>query len=133
MKYLVTLFLFLILSCSVGAKTQPRGKLMGVFYLQTPYAHIHSSAEVNSESLTTLSCGHPIKVYEEDGLSERWHRIKVASLEGYIKAEFLSRNKVNCLQDRYVRFFSNLKLEISDLYYWGKLYDQFLSGRVGIE
>jgi len=57
----------------------------------------------------------------------------VASLEGYIKSDFLARNKVRCLQDRYVRFFSRLNLEISDIYYWGKLYDQFVSGRVGIE
>jgi hypothetical protein len=44
-------------------------------------------------------------------------------------AKYISRRKPECFQDRYPRFFDNVALELSDMYYWGKLFDQYVEGR----
>ena len=108
-------------------------KLVGVFYLKAPFAHVHLTADRYSQTLTTLSCGHPVKVYADTTVKDEWKSIQVANYSGFVRSIQLSESKVDCWQDRYSRFFSGMKLEISDIYYWGKLYDQFLTGRVGIE
>lgn len=127
-----TIVFTLLFSVVGSGKVQPK-KLIGIFYLKSPFAHVHSAPNRYSQTLTTLSCGHPVKVYADTKLTAEWHNIKVANYSGFLRRVQLSSEKVKCWQDRYSRFFSGMKLEISDIYYWGKLYDQFLTGRVGIE
>ncbi len=95
------LFIFLFLTSSVVQGSS----LLGVFYLKAPYAHIHKKADIDSRTLTTISCGHPIKVYADGKLSHRWRHIKVAKYDGYIKQEMLSDKRPACWQDKYPRFF----------------------------
>lgn len=37
--------------------------LVGIFYFNQIFGHLHKSATVDSTSLTTLSCGFPVKVF----------------------------------------------------------------------
>ena len=97
------------------------------------YGHIHQNPSKYSTSLTNISCGHPVRVYsikDESGersvFNKEWVYVSAGPYEGYIKKEYISDDDPECLQDRYSKFFDRLSLDITDMYYWGKLYDHFV-------
>lgn len=116
---------------SVWAKKSSKSKVVRIMYYGKSFGHIHKSPSKYSQSLSTLACNHPIKVLRLNG-QELWggkfHFVKVGPYRGYIHKDYLSRKRVMCIQDKYPRFFDNLNLSISDMYYWGKLYDQYAIG-----
>tara|TARA_R110000868_G_scaffold303689_2_gene564204 strand:- start:4244 stop:4627 length:384 start_codon:yes stop_codon:yes gene_type:complete len=105
---------------------QAADKVLMVKYLNTPWGHVHQNASRYSTSLTTVSCGHPIKVYE---VKADWHKVGAGPYTGYVASGQLSDKKPTCPQDKYPRFFDDLKLEITQMYYWGKLYDHYIEGK----
>lgn len=126
----LSLYLFLIIQV-VNAD-----EFMGIYYFNGLFGHVHQSASRYSQALTTISCGHPIKVLQNPSTvdkSDGWLQVQVASYKGYLKKSTLSSEKVICFQDRYPVFLEELQLDITDLYYWGKLYDQYLLGRSKIK
>lgn len=56
----------------------------------------------------------------------RWKYISAGPYEGYIMKDFISSEAPECFQDKYPRFFENLELSITDMHFWGRLYDHFL-------
>lgn len=134
------MILFLILSffgkgeLGLAADTKT---VLGVFYLKPMFAHVHQNASRYSASLTTLACGHPIKVLQstkENGTPEvvfngSWNLISVGPYEGYIRTEFLSPTRVDCFQDKFTKFFDIFELDLAELYYWGRLYDLYWQGK----
>ena len=77
---------------------------------------MHSETSRYSQTLTTLSCGHPIKAYEDKNIDSEWQKIKVANYTGFVRSAAISAAKVQCWQDKHSRFFSGMELEISDIY-----------------
>ena len=110
-------------------------KVPQVQYLKSMYGHIHQNPSIYSSSLTTVSCGHPIKVYDSSKKShgEKWKYVKVGLFTGYIKKNLLSKKQPGCLQDRYPRFYEELKLGTTDIYYWGRLYDHYISRKTKVK
>lgn len=132
MKRLVLLSLFSLSLCSF-AKGE---KTLRVAYYKNLFGHIHKNASRYSQSLSTISCGHPIKVLGVKGQevqSGDFYKVKVGPYVGFIDRKYLSSKKQNCFQDRYPRFFDNIGLSLSDMYYWGKLYDQYVYGRSAVQ
>ena len=132
-RYTILIISFIFISnSSYGADK----KYVGVLYFKNMFGHIHQNTSKYSTSLSTLSCGHPVKIYKKlykTGDSQlifnnSWNMVKVGPYEGYIQSAFLSKTKVKCFQDKYPKFFDEMKLEISDMYYWGRLYDQYVTG-----
>lgn len=120
----------IFLSHSVIAKSKK--KIRKVSFYNKIFGHIHKSPSKFSQSLSTIACGHPVKVLSLNGRQE-WGKgfffVQAGPYEGYIHSDYLSDKSPECVQDKYPRFFDKLNLSISEMYYWGKLYDQYARGR----
>lgn len=124
--------LLIFLSFGVLAKESA----VRVAYYNHLFGHIHKNPSRYSMSLSTISCGHPIKILGVKGKiieREGYYKVHVGPYKGYISKQYLNRKKPNCFQDRYPRFFDNLDLSLTDMYYWGKLYDQYVNGRSTVQ
>lgn len=128
--------LLLASSPSIAKGAEQKKVLDKVMYVNKIFAQVHKNPSRHSIYLTTTECGHPVKVYKlvsknrtRVSFNRTWKIVKVGAYDGYIDGEYLSSKKVDCFQDKYPKFFDSLNLEISDMFYWGKLYDQYVSGK----
>ena len=96
-------------------------------YFNQIYGHVHLNPSQYSESLTTIACAHPVKIINE--LKGPWVNVTVGAHTGHIRDNFLTSSKPNCFQDRYPKFFSQFEFSLSELYYWGRLSDQYIMGK----
>lgn len=138
---MMNLLLILLMNFSFAQEDFMAGKVVKVHkvsYFKLLFGHIHRNPSRYSNSLSTLSCGHPVKVFEWSNqgskektldVNEDWYFVQVGPYRGYMLKESLSEKKPNCLQDQYPRFFDSIGLELTDMYYWGKLNDHFLNGK----
>jgi hypothetical protein len=127
-KLSTTLFiLFSFLPIEAAKKAPER-----VLYFSKLFGHIHKNPSRYSQSLSTIGCGHPTKVIGNTEVSSSgvsFLKVKVGPYVGYISKIYLRSKKPQCFADDYPRFFDNLNLSLTDMYYWGKLYDQYITGR----
>jgi len=117
-----------MIAASVCAKTE----VSRVVYFNHLFGHIHKNPSRYSQSLSTIECGHPIKVVKNKGheiTSGNYIKVKVGPYNGYIDQIYLSNKKEKCFSDKYPKFFNALNLSISDMFYWGKLTDQYVQGQ----
>ncbi len=112
--------------------------LVGVKYYNQMMGNVHQNASRFSQVLTTISCNHPVKVIKQtskDGKDfvlfgdNNWHMVTVGPYEGFIFSSYLSDKKNICFEEEYSKFFDGLELDINDLYYWARLYDQYVQGK----
>lgn len=123
--------LSLMLGLSVFADTTSTDeKVVGVFYLTPIFAHVHQSSLRTSASLTTIQCAHPVKVIQSSKVvaGPEWAYVQVADYKGFILKDYLSEKRPDCFQGQYPKFFDSLNLDLSELYYWGRLYDHYIQG-----
>jgi hypothetical protein len=135
MKSLLALF-FLIISFSLLAETVAEDeKVVGVFYFTPILGHVHQSPKELSSSLTTIQCGHPMRVIESTKVkvSAEWAYVQVADFKGFVLKSFLAPARPECFQGKYPKFFDGLNLDLSELYYWGRLYDNYLQGQSKVQ
>lgn len=102
-------------------------KVLEISYYKNIFGNIHQSPNKYSEVITTIACGRTVKVL--GARKNGWHKVQVGSYTGYVQKEFLGSERAGCFQDKYPRFFEKFKLELSDLYYWARLYDLYAQGR----
>lgn len=129
------IFWLLLLPLFAFAETAPNDeKTVGVYYFKPMFGHIHQSATRTSASLTTIQCSHPVKVLESTKVSvdPAWSYVNVADYKGFIMKEFLSEKRPECFQGKHPKFFDAMNLDLAELYYWGRLYDQFITGETRI-
>lgn len=112
--------------------------VIGVKYFSQMMGNVHQNASRYSQVLTTISCNYPVKILKEvskDGKEtvlydqNRWHLVSVGPYEGFLMADYLSDKKNTCFEEEYSKFFDGLNLDINDLYYWARLYDQYIQGK----
>lgn len=110
-------------------------KIVGVFYMKPLFGHVHQSSVRTSASLTTIQCAHPVKVIESSkvSVSNEWAYVEVADYRGFILKQYLSEKKPECLQGKYPKFFDSLNMDLSELYYWGRLYDHYVQGETRVQ
>ncbi len=147
MESLIKRFLY-ILAFGITAfnlEAAPAGfkkRLLHVAYYKNIFGHIHKNPSRYSQSLSTIECGHPVKIYvlvnlqnksKQELFEGRFHYVKVGPYEGYIDKSYLTLKRGDCFQDRFPRFFDHLELELTDMYYWGKLYDQYVYGKSRVQ
>jgi hypothetical protein len=130
---IICLFSILLLSNNSEARSRKVSKklrLIGIKYFNKTYGHVHENPSSYSASETTIPCGYPVKVYlRRDSLSPKWSFVKAGDEYGYIEKRFLGDSRKDCLQAKYPKFFNNLALDLSDIYYWGKIPDQIIEGK----
>jgi hypothetical protein len=130
-------FLLILLSSilSFADSSSTDEKVIGVFYMKPLFGHVHQSSVRTSASLTTIQCAHPVKVIESSkvSVSREWSYVQVADYRGFILKQYLSEKKPDCIQGKYPKFFDKLNLDLSELYYWGRLYDQYVQGETRVK
>ena len=123
------MWFILLLPLMVFAETTSTDeKVVGTFYMKPIFGHVHQSAARSSASLTTIQCSHPVKVLESSKVSvgPEWAYVQVADYRGFIMKEYLVEKRPECFQGKYPKFFDSLNLDLSELYYWGRLYDHYI-------
>lgn len=132
---LLVLSLLLMGSFAFSKKKEAKEEMaLGVFYFSPPmFGHIYQLPSIDSVSLTTLSCGHPLRVYPaKEGLARSeslWKRVKTVGIEGYVQAKYLFKKKKSCIQDRYPKFFNALSFSVTEMYYLGRLSSLYIDGQ----
>lgn len=131
MKWLLLLLPFTIQAATVSTDE----KVVGIFYFNEMFGHVHQTAVKTSGSLTTIQCSHPVKVIESSKVSipNDWAYVQVADYKGFIEKGFLSTKKPDCFQGKYPKFFDALNLDLAELYYCGRLNDQYIQGETRVK
>ena len=104
-----------------------------VKYFHLTFGHVHQKPFAYSDSKTTLQCGQSVKVFDKNPTQVKdWSYVQVGEDVGYIQSDYLNLERpTDCFQSKYPVFFQSLNLDLSDLYYWGRIYDhsiEFTSG-----
>ena len=137
MKKIICLLL-LIMNSSLSASDGMKKSLLGVRYFSEMMGNVHQNPSRYSQVITTISCNHPVKIMKEvskDGKEfilygeDKWNFVSVGPYEGYLMADYLTEKKNDCFEEQYSKFFDGLNLDINDLYYWARLYDQYVQGK----
>lgn len=125
----------LLMSSAMAETTSTDEKVVGVFYMKPLFGHVHQTSTRTSPSLTTIQCAHPVKVLESTkvSVSAEWAYVEVADYRGFIMKDFLSEKKPECFQGKYPKFFDALNMDLAELYYWGRLYDQYVQGETRVQ
>ena len=131
MESIIKCCLFLLISASAFSAEKVVGKL----YYEEFMGHVHKNPSTSSSSMTTIQCAHPVKVLEDKEVRtpEGWIYVRVGEDKGFIASKFLTNKRPRCFQEKYPKFFLNLNLDLTDMYYWGRLYDQYSQGESKIK
>lgn len=110
-------------------------KVVGRLYLVPFMGHLHKNPTKLSSSLTTLQCSHALKVLENDAITvpTGWVYVQAGDDKGFIHASYLTATRPDCFQEKYPRFYSALNLDLTDMYYWGRLFDHFSTARSKVQ
>jgi len=103
-----------------------RQKVLAIQYVIKPYAIVHENASRYSIAQTSVACGFPVKIVGNVSVKEEreWYYVQAGEYKGYIQGEHLSQIRGECLQEKYPKFYSQLNLDLNELYHYGKLFDQ---------
>jgi hypothetical protein len=136
------ILLFILLGLGIAqaqeASTGMKKSLIGIKYFSEMMGNVHQNPSRYSQVLTTISCNHPVKIMKEtskDGKDfvlfgeDKWNLVTVGPYVGYVMADYLADKKNVCFEEEYSKFFDGLNLDINDLYYWARLYDQYVQGK----
>ena len=119
MKLIV--FLFISFTLQVHANEY------GVQYFVNIFGHVHEKPYELAASETAISCGFPVKVFDkQEHKYKDWLFVQTGDKKGYIAKKYLSKTRPECFQKKYNQFYNDLSLNLSDLYYWARLYDQYI-------
>lgn len=136
-KFFVSMVLMLSFNSQAQDATMIK-TLVGIKYFNQMMGNVHQNASRFSQVLTTISCNHPVKVMKQtskDGkefaafAANDWNMVQVGPYDGFIMSDYLSDKKNICFEEEYSKFFDGLELDINDLYYWARLYDQYVQGK----
>jgi hypothetical protein len=126
----IILLIFLVTPVIFAAE-----KEVGTIYFTEFMGHVHKNPSKSSSSVTTIQCAHPLKVLADNDVNipTGWVYVRAGDDRGFVASAFLNSKRPECFQDKYPRFFINLNLDLTDMYYWGKLYDQYDQGESRIK
>jgi hypothetical protein len=131
--------MWLLLAClsvfTMADTSSTDEKTVGVFYFIPTFGHVHQTAVKTSASLTTIQCSHPVKVIESSKVSvaKEWAYVHIADHKGFVLKKYLSEKRPECFQGKHPKFFDALNLDLSELYYWGRLYDHYIQGETRVQ
>ncbi|MCB9091882.1 MAG: hypothetical protein H6620_04930 [Halobacteriovoraceae bacterium] len=98
-----------------------------VVYFNKMFGHVHNKPYELSSSETTIACGYPLRILEnKDNNFKEWSYVELGEKKGFISNQYLSKNRPQCFQKNYNEFYNELSLDLGELYYWGRLYDQYI-------
>ncbi len=137
---LISLIFLCLFQLKLDAKESQK-VVVRIAFFKKIFGHIHQNPSKYSTSITTISCGHPIKIYNVIGpdgrraeiFNKKYMLIKAGPYDGYVLKSLLSKDRPKCFQDEYPRFFDQFELDISEMYNWGRLNDLYLVRRTRVK
>ena len=123
MKSLVLIF------CLAGSFSLAAQEVVARKYFNEFLGHVHKNPSQDSTSLTIVQCQHSVKILKKDNVPDGWMFAMVGEDKGYIETRFLSSKRPECFQEKYPKFYQTFNLDLSEMYFWGKLSDHYLQGR----
>lgn len=96
-------------------------------YFNEFMGHVHKTPDNDSSSLTAVQCGFKVKVLKSKLADNIWSYVQVGEDKGFIENSRLSDQRPSCFQGKYQDYYNSLNLDLTDLYYLGKLSEQFVS------
>lgn len=107
---------------------------IGIYYYNQIFGNVHQNPSRYSNTLTTIACGHPMKVYKVSSkkgttIHLDWREVRVGPYLGFMRTEFLDARRPKCFQDKYPKYFDLFEPSLAEIFYWGRLYDQYVRGR----
>lgn len=130
MKQIFAIFLILLFANNSFAKS--KSKKLGRKYFNQFLGHVHKNPTKESTSKTIVQCSHSVELLFKKGTPNGWQFVRVGEDKGYVEDRFLSRKRPVCLQAKYPKFYNKLGLDITDMYYWGRLNDHYIQGRTTV-
>jgi hypothetical protein len=126
---LAPIFILVIgMTSSFGQSTKP-----SIYYFNQMFGHILETPQPNAASVSTIPCQFPLRMSTTQSENDLWHRVEAQDLKGFVLKEYLSSSKVDCFQEKYPKFFEQLNLDVSEMYYWGRLYQNFSLGKSEVQ
>ena len=107
--------------------------IVGTAYFNEIFGHIHMNPSKHSQSLSTIACGHPLRILKQEKDEDGFKLVKGGPYKGYIHESLLSEKIPDCIQESHPKFFDLLDLTLSDMYFWGKLQDQVVEGKSKVQ
>ncbi len=107
--------------------------VLGRKYFNQFLGHLHKNPDSDSTSMTIIQCSHSVKVLKKANVLAGWVFAQVGEDKGFIKSEFLSEKRPSCFQSKYSRFYNSVELDITEMYFWGRLSDHYISGKSRIK
>jgi hypothetical protein len=129
MESLIKFFIFLCITTSAFSKDM----VVARKYFQSFLGHVHQNPNKDSSSLTIVQCSHSVKILKSKNKINDWSYVQVGDDKGYIQDELLGEKRPNCFQQKYPKYYLGLELDITEMYFWGRLYDQYDQGRSRIK
>lgn len=129
MESLIKILLLLFFATSAFGKDV----VIGRKYFQSFLGHVHKNASKDSSSLTIVQCSHSVKLLKNKNPIENWSYVQVGDDKGFIQSELLGEKRPKCFQQKYPKYYLGLELDITEMYFWGRLYDQYLQGQSRIK
>lgn len=136
MKIKMKGFHLLLILLFISTQSYAQSVVVGIKYFSQIMGNVHQNPARTSQVMTTVNCNHPIKVIAQTkkentiiSPKEKWMPVQVGPYEGYVMERFLSDKPVECFAERYPKFFDELNLDITEHYYWARLYDQYIEGQ----
>ncbi len=140
----ILLYFIITLTCACSQASEVSDNkslkkvLIGIKYFSQIMGNVHQTPSRYSQVLTTITCNHPLKIMKEisnDGKElilfgeDKWNLVTVGPYEGYVMSDYINDTKNSCFEEEHSKFFDGLNLDINDLYYWARLYDQYVQGK----
>lgn len=126
-------FIFFILFLFFVTNIFGNEKVLGRMYFTNFLGHVHKNMSKDSTSLTIVQCSHSVKVLDYKNLIPDWTYVQVGEDKGFVQSHFLTTKKPECFQGKYPRFYNEMNLDITQMYYWGKLYDHYFQGKTKVK
>lgn len=130
---MIKVLLGILFFCS----TTLAAKTVGYRYVNTPFAILHSNPSRYSSALTTITCSFAVKLTENSSVVSQnsldWIKVTAGEFSGHIQLDHISTTRPECPQSKYPEFMNSLNLDLNELYYWGKLQDQWIVGRSKVQ
>ncbi len=108
--------------------------IVNEMYFNLFAGHLHQMANSDSTSLKQLSCGDKVRVLTDENMGKNesrveWLKVNVGAYIGHVRKDFLVNEPPTCFSNKYLKFVEQFKLEITDKYNLGRLYDNYIWGK----
>ena len=101
-------------------------------YFSRIFGHMHLKPYANSTSVTGISCGEKLKKNNDSkSIEQDWEYVEFGTKKGYVYKGHIANTQPDCLQAEFPIFFQALGLDLTEIFLWGRLSDQFIEFETG--